>query len=417
MTQPWGFIVFRVLIPLVFLTLQYLLYRKTMGWLRREFPDGKILHRAVMAAFSVFTTLLVLLAIFRPTLSRMPEWAALGLSYPLSIWFGSILLILIVLGVVWILKLPLTLYSVVSRFIDKIRGTGARKEPRQESESRRVFIRTAVTGLAGVSFGSSAYGVFIGKSRCEVTGAEFVFPHLPPQMDGFRIGLMSDIHSSVFMTRQQMRRYVDEMNELKTDMILVTGDFVNSHVEEVYPFAEAFSELDAPYGVFGVLGNHDFFTREVDVVAQRIDDCGVKLLRNDNVRIERNGASFHLLGIDDVGRAQRATEFMQKSIAGIHDNAPKILMCHRPYFLEQAAEQKIDLVLSGHTHGGQVSLGRLGETVLAPASFASKFVWGTYSKGNTSMYINRGIGTVGLPLRLNCPPELTVITLKTSPSA
>lgn len=223
---------------------------------------------------------------------------------------------------------------------------------------------------------------------------------------------MSDIHSSVYMTRADMALFVEQMNALKTDLILVTGDFVNSMVEEVYPFAEAFSELSAPHGVYGVLGNHDFFTRNVDLVARRIDDAGLKLLRNDGVMIGNKDGRFHLLGVDDVGRPERAAEAMEKALASAMVEAPKILMCHRPYFLRQASDKNIDLVLSGHTHGGQVSLGTFGQTILAPASFASPYVWGKYRLNNTHMYVNRGIGTVGLPIRINCPPEITVVRLR-----
>ncbi len=418
MTQPWSFIVFRILIPLVFLSLQYLLYHKTMRLVRREFPQRRLLQRVVATVFWTFMISILLLAIVRPTLSRMPEWIALGLSYPLSIWFGGILLILLVLAAVWILKLPLRLYSLLSKQFRGSKGErGDEPTPVHQNKSRRLFIRSAVAGLAGISFGSSAYGVFVGNAGCEITEVDFALPNLPPQLGGFTIGLMSDIHSSVFMTKEQMRFYVDRMNKLGTDLILITGDFVNSSVDEVYPLAEAFSELAAPHGIYGVLGNHDFFTRDIDVVARHIDDCGVKLLRNDHVSIQRNGGTFHLLGVDDTGRPSRAYELMEKATAGIRNDATRILMCHRPYFLEQAAGLNMDLVLSGHTHGGQVSLGRFGETIIAPASLASRFVWGTYISGNTHMYINRGIGTVGLPLRLNCPPELTVITLKTKPSA
>jgi hypothetical protein len=266
-------------------------------------------------------------------------------------------------------------------------------------------------GLTALSFGGSTYGLLVEKKSCEITTAEFAIPDLPPQLSGFTIALISDIHSSVFMGRSEMDRYVDVVNSLGADMIAVPGDFVNSLNEEVYPFAESFSGLRAPYGIYGVMGNHDFFALDPELVAREVDGCGVRLLRNEKVIIEKNGGQMCLLGIDDTGRPQRASERIETALGHTPPGIPKILLCHRPYFLQQAAEKSIHLVLSGHTHGGQLVFGQLGDTVLAPASLASRYIWGKYRINGTHMYVSRGIGTVGIPIRVNCPPEVTKITL------
>ena len=213
-----------------------------------------------------------------------------------------------------------------------------------------------------------------------------------------------------------MDMYCKAMMSLGTDIIVIPGDFVNSQTEEVYPFAESFSALHAPGGVYGVMGNHDFYAPDPERVAREVDGCGVKLLRNDNMIIAKNGAHLALIGIDDVGRADRAVAHMQSAARGVPDVLPRILLCHRPYYLEQASSLGMDLVLSGHTHGGQIVLGHIGAVTLTPASLASPYVWGHYSRGNTQMYVSRGIGTVGLPIRINCPPEITRITLRRAQS-
>jgi predicted MPP superfamily phosphohydrolase len=267
-------------------------------------------------------------------------------------------------------------------------------------------------GLTAVSFGAATYGVFAGRSGYEFTETSIPVRDLPPPLDGFTIGLVSDVHSSSFMTKKQMDGYCAALMSLGTDLIVVPGDFVNSQTEEVYPFAESFSALHAPCGVYGVMGNHDFFAPDPDRVAREVDACGVRLLRNDSVIIGRNGARFALMGIDDVGRSDRAMSHMRSAARGVPDALPRVLLCHRPYFLEEAAAMGMDLVLSGHTHGGQIVLGHIGPVVLTPAAIASPYIWGKYSMGHTQMYVSRGIGTVGLPMRLNCPPELTRITLR-----
>jgi predicted MPP superfamily phosphohydrolase len=117
------------------------------------------------------------------------------------------------------------------------------------------------------------------------------------------------------MNKEDMQSYVKEMNGLNTDLIVVTGDFVNSKTEEVYPFAEAFSELKAQYGVYGCLGNHDFFAKDVERVAKEVDECGVKLLRNDAVKIHKGSSFVNLLGVDDIGRTTPPEEYFSKAMA------------------------------------------------------------------------------------------------------
>jgi len=194
-------------------------------------------------------------------------------------------------------------------------------------------------------------------------------------------------------------------------MITVVGDFVNSQPSEVYPFAEAFSELKARYGVYGVLGNHDYYSRDVDTVARNVNECGIKLLVNDRVALEKDNKKLYLLGADDVGNSERAGQSFDRMLKGIDESIPKILLCHRPYFFDQSARRGIALTLSGHTHGGQIVFARIGNDIISLARLASPYVAGLYSIESSRMYVSRGVGTVGVPVRLNCPPEITKITL------
>ncbi|MFA6541443.1 MAG: metallophosphoesterase [Bacteroidota bacterium] len=274
---------------------------------------------------------------------------------------------------------------------------------------RRKFLKQSALGLGSLSFaGASANSL---DEDCETIEKTVTIPNLPEQLKGFTIGMISDIHSSVFMNKNDMDEYVKAMNALETDLIVVTGDFVNSRTEEVYPFAEAFSELHAPFGVFGCLGNHDYFADDVERVAREVNDCGVKLLRNDSVTIQKEDALFNLIGVDDIGRGTDPNDYMDRALTSVKNEYPRILLCHKPYFFENAKERKIDLTLSGHTHGGQIVFGMVGNTPISFATLASKYVAGLYHLDNAQLYVNRGIGSVGLPLRINCPPEITKITL------
>jgi predicted MPP superfamily phosphohydrolase len=267
-----------------------------------------------------------------------------------------------------------------------------------------------MTVLAGAAFAGSALGA-LGKDRYDITEISIPIAGLPDRLQGFTIALASDIHSSVFMTLPTMRNYVSLLNGMGADCIVVTGDFVNSMVEEVYPFAEAFSELRAPLGVYGVLGNHDYYTRNVDAVARAVNDAGIRLLVNERVSLQKENETLHLAGVDDTGSHERAAQWFDKASRGAGEGAPKILLCHRPYYFEEAARRKFDLTLSGHTHGGQIVFARIGNDIIAPARMASPYVAGLYSIGRSRMYVSRGIGTVGIPVRINCPPEITKITL------
>lgn len=404
---------FRILLPLLLIGIQFMLYRRLRHWLRDNRPAWQWAPPVAASLFLLFNTALVAVFAFRPNLLEMPSWFLYVGAYPFFVWHGATFFIGFILLLASLVSAPVRLGIRAAQAIRRRRKPAAEPVALTETAdtSRRVFLRRSVYGLTALSFAGSSYGVVFGRTRGEITRCDVHIPGLDPSFEGFTIGLLSDIHSSAFMQRPEMERYAEAMNGLGADAIVVTGDFVNSTLDEVYPLAEAFSALRAPHGVYGVLGNHDFFTRHVDLVAREIDDCGVTLLRNDHALIRKDGGSLAILGVDDVGRPDQATSAIAAAGRGVTERTPRILLCHRPYFLKEAAEGGVDLVLSGHTHGGQVSFGNLGGTHVALASLASRYVWGLYEEHGARMYVNRGIGTVGLPIRINCPPELTVIRL------
>ena len=276
--------------------------------------------------------------------------------------------------------------------------------------SRRAFLQKSIVGISAYPFIGATQETDNGNNF-EVITTTIAIPHLPEQFKGFRIGMMSDIHSSVFMNKEDMDGYVSAMNALNTDLIVVTGDFVNSQTEEVYQFSEAFANLKSPNGVYGCLGNHDYFAKDVELVAKKVDECGVKLLRNDAIKIEKDNSFINLIGVDDIGRNVKPDEYMTRALSSVKNEQPKILLCHKPYYFSNAENLGIDLTLSGHTHGGQIVFGKVDGTPISFAAFFSKYVAGLYSLGKSQLYVNKGIGSVGIPIRINCPPELTVITL------
>jgi uncharacterized protein len=403
---------FQLFLSLLLLGIQFFFYRELISsenqWTQRWW-----MRRTVQWLFLLFNLPLMFLMFGPPGwrgFNQLPGWLLAGTVYPLYLWHGSFVFLFLVVLIKEAVTLPVRgmrwLLGKAHRPVPVPGGTPPEKfDPR-----RRIFVGRGMTVLAGAAFTGAALGAW-GKDQFDVTELDVPIRNLPSGLEGFTIALASDIHSSVFMTLPTMERYVSAINSMEADCIAVTGDFVNSMVEEVYPFAEAFSRLRAPHGVYGVLGNHDYYTRNVDAVARAVNDCGIRILVNERVLIQKGKGKLFMLGVDDTGNRGRAAQWFDRAGLGAGEGIPKVLMCHRPYHFEQAAARKIDLTLSGHTHGGQVVLARIGRDVIAPARVASPYVAGLYSIGSSHMYVSRGIGTVGIPVRINCPPEITKMRL------
>ncbi|HTR99659.1 MAG TPA: metallophosphoesterase [Bacteroidota bacterium] len=407
---------FRLTIFVVVTGLQVLCYTRALRWAAARFPGSTRARRAVTVTFALFTCALFVALFLGRTAALLPGWFTGLIARPFYIWEGGTLGLGLALLAGLLVALPFRLgFTLLRRAApvrERLRAFAARPSAQRFDASRRAFLTGGMEGLAVASFGAATYGVLGGRFGYQLTETTLSVRGLPAAFEGFTIALVSDIHSSSFMTKKQMDGYCAAIMKLGADMIAVPGDFVNSQTEEVYPFAESFSALRAPAGVFGVMGNHDFFAPDPERVAREVDGCGVRLLRNDHTVIRRHGAQLALFGIDDVGRADRAASAMAVALRGAPAAATRILLCHRPYFLEQAASSGMDVVLAGHTHGGQIVFARVGSLVLTPAAIASPYIAGRYALGGTQMYVSRGIGTVGLPMRVNCPPELTLITLR-----
>ncbi len=267
----------------------------------------------------------------------------------------------------------------------------------------------------------------MNKDEFSVTNKDIVIKNLPQKLKGLRIAMISDVHSGPFMREHQMQMYVDYLNNLNADVILIPGDLTNSIRTEVHPFTKVFRNLKAKHGVYATLGNHDYF-HDAEYVAKGIlNETPINLLRNENRILEINNEKLLLLGMEDTRQSGAKHDdviyrYFDKTIADAKDalkqknitfeTTPKILVYHKPYFFEDFSKEGIDLTVSGHTHGGQIVFAKAGSVKLSIASTVSPYLDGLYKNGDFSMYVTRGIGTVGLPLRLNCPPEIVVMTLK-----
>ncbi|MBM4166216.1 MAG: metallophosphoesterase [Ignavibacteria bacterium] len=406
------FFLFRIIFLSILLGIQYFFFRRSEKYFRNK-SASKVLLWSGRILFIVMNIPLFFISFYRPPSTQIYPFILYGVYYPVFLWHGTLVILFLVSRILKLLELPFRFSFWFGKKIPSVNNKIIHLESKPSYQSfnvsRRKFLQQGMISLAGVSFAGTAYGAFV-RDDFEITYQTITIKNLPPQFQNFTISLISDIHSSVFMPKRDMQKYVTAVNELKSDITFVTGDFVNSQVEEVYPFAEAFVDLKAPFGVYGCLGNHDFFS-DVETVAKEVEQCGIKLLRDETIALEKNGEKIFLLGVDDFGNRQTANERFPKLVAKTENNIPRILLCHRPYFFEQAKNASIDLTLSGHTHGGQVVFAKFGQMAITPALVASPYVGGLYKNDNAQMYVSRGIGTVAIPIRINCPPEITKITL------
>lgn len=246
----------------------------------------------------------------------------------------------------------------------------------------------------------------------EITELQIYLRRLPEAFDGLRIVHLSDIHLSMFSSVEEVRRVVDLANLLDPDLVALTGDYVTYSPLYIQPAAQALSGLRARMGVFAVLGNHDFRAGAAEVTrAFRNHHIGV--LRNARVALTRSRSrgEVWLAGVDDPWTAR--ADFA-RALRSIPSCDAKILLCHNPAAIGEAAGRGVDLMLSGHTHGGQVRLPLLRS--LYRSVPGERFVDGWNYLGETQIYVNRGIGKVVLPLRVACPPEITCLCLRSDRS-
>jgi predicted MPP superfamily phosphohydrolase len=248
-------------------------------------------------------------------------------------------------------------------------------------------------------------------SDFEITKHRIRLDVLPAALNGFRIVQLTDIHLGVFLPEFLLRQAVQMVNELEPDLVALTGDFVTYSRAYIEPVAEILAGIESKQGTFAVLGNHDFRVG-AEEVAGALKNCGIGVLRNRHVKLRLHGESLYVAGIDDwfyspdVGRALR----------GIPRNGSTILLSHNPSVIQAAASAHVPLVLSGHTHGGQVNLPLLGNIWgRSPEQLKYKVGWGRL--GPTQIYVSRGIGTIVLPVRFRCPAEIPHFTLERTPSA
>jgi predicted MPP superfamily phosphohydrolase len=245
-------------------------------------------------------------------------------------------------------------------------------------------------------------------SWIDLNRLEVVLPRLESAFDGFRLAHISDIHFGTFIKRARLDQAISLINRLAPDVVAITGDFVSrSPRRYAEDLSAGLNQLDAKDGVYAVLGNHDHWT-DPTVIGEILLDCGIVNLENEVRSITRSGATLNLAGVDCTYVHQ---DRLDRVLAALPPNGAAILLAHEPDFADiSASTGRFDLQLSGHSHGGQLILPRIGPPILPP--LAKKYPVGRYQLNGMIQYTNRGLGTSHFRLRINCPAEVTLFTFR-----
>ena len=236
---------------------------------------------------------------------------------------------------------------------------------------------------------------------------EILLRRLPPKLDGLRIVHLSDFHYGPLVNPKHLERAVKAANDLRPDVIALTGDYISQDRIYAAPCAEVVGKLRARHGVYAVLGNHDHWT-DATLIADLFRAEGIRVLVNEGLRMDLRGETFWLAGVDDT---MVGLEDLSLALAGSSEDEFKLLLAHNPIILRRAARAAVDLVLSGHTHGGQVNWRSEKSRSGRPRR---RMLRGLGRRGNTQIYVTRGLGTVVLPIRYGCPPEVSVLELRST---
>lgn len=275
-------------------------------------------------------------------------------------------------------------------------------------EDRRRFLGQAVAGTAFVAGGGlAAYGSWRAFSPPLITEVAVRIPKLPKALDGLSIVQLTDIHVGHFIQRRYMDALVQQANSLRPDLFAITGDLVDGDVASLGGHVSALAALKSRYGSYFVTGNHDYYSGDEEWSAF-LESLGISVLRNRHVPIGDKGASFDLVGVDDWSGGRRRNKKgydLELALAGRDSDRAAVLLAHQPANFKVAAECGVDLQISGHTHGGQ----------LMPMTMLIGLAWehsaGLYAHGDSNIFVSRGCGFWGPPMRVGSPPELVKLVL------
>lgn len=306
--------------------------------------------------------------------------------------------------------------AAVPELVGAAPAAGAVEAPQEEAErpasgdmSRRLFLGRATAAIAGVSaVGTVAYGMTSALGDPVIEPVKITLPKLDPRLNGLRFAVVSDIHLGPLTGIGHTERIVRMINGLEADVVAIVGDLVDGSVARLGRLARPLKDLESRYGAFFVTGNHEYFAPEgPEEWIEELGELGVRSLRNERVEIRHQGAVLDLAGVNDVGGASSGDgPDFAKALGGREEGRSTVLLAHQPIQVAQAARHGVDLQLSGHTHGGQIAPFNLVVGLQQPV------VSGLATVDGVQVYVTRGAGFWGPPVRVGAPPEISLVELR-----
>jgi len=453
----WGYLLLRIAIGLGILTLLFMsqrfwyrgLWRVTANWGRVSLRVG-VRVAYILALLVVIFTIAGSFSLGQRRIVPQPSMV----SVLMGLWFFSALFAYLAVKVVHGLeRVWRLLHAAAAKEAAVTPGASSQALATPDAPEtvadpgRRYFFRAATAAAGAAPFLGAMYGFAAERLNYQVRRIEIPVHNLPAALDGMQIVQISDIHLSGYMSRSQVRRAVDMANDLGADLAVVTGDLITGVGDSISDCVEEVGRLHAPLGTWGCNGNHEIYAGVEDEAASLYSQAGMRLLRQENAQIAFKGAQFNLIGVD-YQRERTPRGQRQQTLASVaplvRRDMPNILLSHNPNSFNRAAELGIELSLAGHTHGGQIQVEILDHR-LSPARFITDYIAGLYqrplfapapveraasnarvprtfspslfassSSAMARLYVNRGLGTVGAPVRLGVPPEISLIVLRSA---
>ena len=393
------------------LALQLYLFLRLRGYVRDKIKRP-LLRRTILFGAAAFLTLMLALLACHAFLGRSGGWAGWPPLHALydaaHIWgIGS-------MGCAAVLFIH-SLFRGANPFCAR------RLRPPQPDLGRRQFLQQSAGLAAAAPFVLSGYGVAVERRQFDIDHFTVPIQGLSSALSGFSVVQLTDIHFGPFMTAEELAAFVEAANRLKPDLIALTGDFIAGSPKEVAPCVETLAGLKARYGIFACIGNHEIYAKADDLLTRGLEGNGIRVLRNHGVSLPVENTRLAVLGIDDL-RAGRPDLYRARAEIEHEGGEVQILLSHRPEIFPQAARAGVDLVLSGHYHGGQIKLARHPES-LSVARFLTPYAEGFFQlpraasphetdKRSSTLFVGRGVGISGLPVRINCAPQIAHLSLK-----
>jgi predicted MPP superfamily phosphohydrolase len=275
---------------------------------------------------------------------------------------------------------------------------------------RRHVLNAAGSALMAAPFAAVSYGAFIQRTDFRVREVDLPLAGLPPDLDGLTILQLSDIHLSAFLSEAEFARVIDAALQFRPQLAVVTGDLISGYSDPLDACIRQLARVKADAGVFGCMGNHERYIGAEDYTARQSARLGIRFLRGEAQTLRFGNATLNLAGLDFQSQRDRS-RYLRGAERLILPGATNVLLQHNPDVFPVAARQGYNLLLAGHTHGGQVNIEILDRSI-NPARFFTPYVYGLYRQGNAAAYVTRGIGTIGIPARIGARPEISLLRLR-----